>query len=163
MTLPCLYEKLQRKIREPEVSLDQIGEIVSQDIAMTAKILHLVNSAFFGLYQKIESPARAVKLLGIDTIKALVLISQIFSGMKIPKDLLSFQNLWAHSTMVGALAKIVSQQETDSKEIIDNSFIAGVLHDIGRLILVHKMESLYREAVNLACKNNISDVPPLKT
>ena len=82
-SLPSVYVKLQKKIREPEASLDDIGEIISQDIAMTAKILQLVNSAFFGLYQKVESPARAVKLLGLDTIKALVLVSQIFSEIKI--------------------------------------------------------------------------------
>ena len=65
-SLPSVYAKLQEKIREPEVSLDDVGEIISQDIAMTAKILQLVNSAFFGLYQTVESPARAVKLLGLD-------------------------------------------------------------------------------------------------
>ena len=155
-SLPSIYGELKVKIREPEASLDDIGKIISKDIAMTAKILHLVNSAFFGLYQKVESPARAVKLLGLDTIKALVLISQIFSEMKIPQDLFSSQTLWVHSTTVGTLAKIIAQNETDVKDIIENSFVAGVLHDIGKLILVFKMESYYREAVSLARQKNIS-------
>ncbi|MDR3631048.1 MAG: response regulator [Desulfocapsaceae bacterium] len=155
-SLPSVYEKLLRKIREPEASLDDIGELISRDIAMTAKILHLVNSAFFGLYKKVESPARAVKLLGLDTIKALVLISQIFSDMKVPKDLFSVQTLWKHSMTVGKLAKMIAESETDTKDIIDNSYIAGVLHDIGKLILVFKMEAYYREAVCLAQKEHIS-------
>jgi HD-like signal output (HDOD) protein len=155
-SLPSVYAKLQKKIREPEASLDDIGRIISEDIAMTAKILHLVNSAFFGLYKKVESPARAVKLLGLDTIKALVLISQIFSEMKIPKELFSAQTLWVHSMTVGILAKMIAECETDEKEVIDNSYVAGVLHDIGKLILVFKMEPYYREAVSLAQREHIS-------
>ncbi len=155
-SLPSVYAKLQKKLREPEASLDDVGEIISQDIAMTAKILQLVNSAFFGLYQKVESPARAVKLLGLDTIKALVLISQIFSERTIPQDLFSAQSLWRHSMTVGALAKMIAESETDEKNIIDNSYVAGVLHDIGKLILVSEMESYYREALLLARQEKIS-------
>jgi HD-like signal output (HDOD) protein len=155
-SLPSLYMKLQKKIQDPESSLDDIGEIISQDIAMTAKVLQLVNSAFFGLYQRVESPARAVKLLGLDTIKALVLVSQIFSEIKISKELFSVQTLWLHSMTVGCLAKRIAESETDGKDIIDNSFLAGVLHDIGKLILVSKLESSYTEALALARKDNIS-------
>jgi HD-like signal output (HDOD) protein len=154
-SLPSIYEKLQKKIREPEASLDDIGEIISQDIAMTAKILQLVNSAFFGLYQKVESPARAVKLLGLDTIKALVLVTQIFSEIKISGNLYSVESLWKHSMTVGTLAKKIAESETSEKDIIDNSYIAGVLHDIGKLILLSKAESLCQEAVQLARQDNI--------
>jgi len=155
-SLPSLYMQLVEKIREPEASLDDIAEIISQDIAMTAKILQLVNSAFFGLYQRVESPSRAVKLLGLDTIRALVLVSQIFSEIKISKDLFSAQTLWLHSMTVGGLAKLIAESETDEKDIIDNSFISGVLHDIGKLILVSKLETFYSEAILLARKDNIS-------
>lgn len=154
-TLPAIYEKLQRKIREPEASLDEVGEIISQDIAMTAKILQLVNSSFFGLYKKVESPAKAVKLLGLDTIKALVLVSKIFSEITISSDTFSINTLWTHSLIVGALSKKIAENETDDKEIINNSYIAGVLHDIGKLILVSKVESLYNGAVCLARQEHI--------
>ena len=154
-SLPSVYSKLQKKIREPEATLDDVGEIIGQDIAMTAKILQLVNSAFFGLYQKVETPARAVKLLGLDTIKALVLVSGIFSEIKVPEDIFSAQTLWSHSLTVGTLAKKIAENETDQKDIIDNSYIAGVLHDIGKLILVSKMESYYREATLLARQEHL--------
>ncbi len=154
-SLPNVYAKLQEKIREPEVSLDDIGEIISQDIAMTAKILQLVNSAFFGLYQTVESPARAVKLLGLDTVKALVLVTQIFSESKVETDYFSVQNLLAHSMTVGTLSKKIAESETDEKEIINNSYIAGLLHDVGKLILVSKMEAYYTDAVLLARKEHI--------
>ncbi|MDR3631817.1 MAG: response regulator [Desulfocapsaceae bacterium] len=155
-SLPSLYMKLQKKIREPEASLDDIGEIISKDIAMTAKILQLVNSAFFGLYQKVESPARAVKLLGLDTIKALVLVSQIFSEIKISKDLFSVQTLWLHSLTVGTMAKLIAQCEGEEKDIVNNCFIAGILHDIGKLILVSRLESVYSDAILLARREQMS-------
>jgi putative nucleotidyltransferase with HDIG domain len=154
-SLPSVYAKLQEKIREPEVSLDDIGEIISQDIAMTAKILQLVNSAFFGLYQTVESPARAVKLLGLDTVKALVLVTQIFSESKIETDYFSVQSLLAHSMTVGVLSKKIAESETDEKESVNNSYIAGLLHDIGKLIFVSKMEGYYTDAVLLARKERI--------
>ena len=154
-SLPSLYLKLQEKIREPEASLDDVGEIISQDIAMTAKILQLVNSAFFGLYQTVESPARAVKLLGLDTIKALVLVSQIFSESTISTDFFSVQSLWVHSMTVGTLSKKIAESETDEKNIINNSYIAGLLHDIGKLILVSRMELYYTDAVLLARQEHI--------
>jgi HD-like signal output (HDOD) protein len=154
-SLPVIYDKLQKKIRDPEASLEDIGKIISQDIAMTAKILQLVNSSFFGLYQKVETPARAVSLLGLDTIKALVLGSQIFSEIKVSGKLFSAESLWLHSMTVGALSKIIAESETDEKDIINNSFIAGILHDIGKLILVSKMESYYTKAVLLSRQDHI--------
>ncbi|MDP3480875.1 MAG: response regulator [Desulfoprunum sp.] len=155
-SLPTVYAKLQKKIRDPDATLDDIGAIISEDIAMTAKIMQLVNSAFFGLYRQVESPARAVKLLGLDTIKALVLGSHIFSEIKISGRLFSAEFLWNHSMTVGTLAKMIAESETDDKDIISNSFIAGVLHDIGKLILVSKMESHYSDAVSLARQENIT-------
>lgn len=153
---PTVYAKLQKEIWDPEPNLDYIGEIISLDIAMTAKIMQLVNSSFFGLYQKVESPAKAVKLLGLDTIKALVLGSQIFSEIKVSEQLFSTEFLWMHSMTVGKLAKMIAESETNDKEIIDNSLIAGVLHDIGKLILVSKLESYYSDAVILARQEHIS-------
>lgn len=153
---PTVYAKLQKEIRDPEPNLDDIGEIISLDIAMTAKIMQLVNSAFFGLYQKVESPAKAVKLLGLDTIRALVFGSQIFSEIKVSEHLFSTKFLWMHSMTVGTLAKMIAESETTEKEIIDNSLIAGVLHDIGKLILVSRLESYYSDAVILARQEHIT-------
>ncbi len=155
-SIPSVYAKLQKKIKDPGASVEDIGAIISQDIAMTAKILQLVNSAFFGLYQKVESPARAVSLIGLDTIKSLVLVSQIFSDTQVPEDIFSIQSLWQHSITVGTFAKKIAESVTDQKEIIDNSYVAGILHDIGKLILISKMESYYRDALDLARRNNLA-------
>lgn len=155
-SLPSVYKKLQEKMQDPETTLDDIGELIGQDIAMTAKVLQLVNSAFFGLYQTVESPERAVKLLGLDTIKTLVLVSQVFSEIKVSEEVIPIETLWVHSLTVGTLAKKIAEDEGCEKGIIDNSYIAGILHDVGKLILVSKMEQQYGEAVLLAREENIT-------
>ena len=154
-SLPSVYVKLQEELQKPEVSLDDVAAIISADLAMTAKILQLVNSAFFGFFQKVDSPARAVKLLGIDTIKALVLGSQVFTEMKISGKLFSAETLWRHSMTVGTLAQKIAASEGAGKELTGNSYLAGILHDIGKLVLVSKLESMYSEVILIAQKEKV--------
>ena len=78
-SIPTLYTEILDALRDPEVSLEAIGEIVGKDPAMTAKILKLVNSAFFGLRRQIASSTQAANFLGLDTIRSLVLSINAFS------------------------------------------------------------------------------------
>ena len=78
-SLPSLYIELVEYLQSPEASIQTVGKIIARDVGMTAKILQLVNSAFFGLSRKVGSPSQAVSLLGLDTIRALVLSVQAFS------------------------------------------------------------------------------------
>lgn len=156
-SLPSVYAQLQRKLKEPECSLADIADIIEQDLAMSAKVLQLVNSSFFGFFKSIDSPARAVNLLGLDTVKALVLSVGIFSELKpITTKYFSIQHLWEHSVAVAAYAKKIVQAETDAKEMIDHTFLAGFLHDIGKLVLVTSMQEQYLEATILAHDKNIT-------
>lgn len=156
-SLPSLYALLQRKLKEPESSLAEIGEIIEQDLAMSAKILQLVNSSFFGFFKNIDSPSRAVSLLGLDTVKALVLCVGVFSELR-PDAAKSFsaRSLWRHSLTVAAYAKAIAQEESDSKELIEQAFIAGFMHDIGKLLLFSTIRDNFLEAVELARSKQIS-------
>lgn len=154
-SLPSVYAKLQETLKDPEASLDDVASIIEQDIAMTAKLLQLVNSSFFGLYQKVDSPARAVKLLGLDTIKVLVLGLQIFSEFKAPGQKAAFATLWQHSMAVAQCSKKIASSASDSLDLINNSFIAGMLHDIGRLLLLSKLGNDYPEIIQAADKQGI--------
>src|SRR5216683_1384998 len=78
-SLPTLYLEVLEAVQDPQGSLERVGDIMSRDISMTAKMLQLVNSAFFGLRRHVSNPGEAVKLLGLDTIKALILSMQVFS------------------------------------------------------------------------------------
>jgi CheY-like chemotaxis protein len=75
---PAVYAAVVEAVQSPSVSLEKIGELIQRDIGMTAKILQLVNSAFFGLQRPMSSPVQAVRLLGLETVQALILSGQIF-------------------------------------------------------------------------------------
>ncbi len=154
-SLPDVYEKLRKATVDPEVSVMDVAKIIEEDMAMSAKVLQLVNSAFFGLFQTVDSPARAVSLLGLDTVKGLVLGVGAFSEIKVSSKIFPVQSLWSHSLSVANCAKKIAIAETDDKALIDNCFIAGLLHDIGKLVLLAKMMDKYESAVLLAKEKDI--------
>ncbi len=155
-SLPEVYAKLRQAIANPDVPVSEIAAIIEEDMAMSAKVLQLVNSAFFGLFQKVESPARAVNLLGIDTVKNLVLGVGAFTEIKASSKIFPVKKLWSHSLMVGNCAKKIAMTQSEDNDLIDNSFIAGLLHDIGKLVMLAKMDKLYEKTTLLAGEEGIS-------
>ncbi len=150
-SMPETYARLQRTLQRSDSSLAEVAHIIEQDLAMSAKILQLVNSAFFGLYNHIESPFRAVNLLGMDTVKALVLGIGVFSEIQAEQSkLFAINDLWTHSMTTAAFARGIAACESNDNELIDNAFIAGLLHDIGKLLLFSQMRSSYEKAVGYA-------------
>ncbi|MGE4509358.1 MAG: HDOD domain-containing protein, partial [Eubacteriaceae bacterium] len=156
-SLPDVYCKLQNKMKEPDCSIDDISSIVEQDIAMSAKLLQLVNSSFFGFYNNIDSPSRAVGLLGLDTVKALVLSMGVFSELDIHSmKNFSAKGLWQHSMTVAAYAKRIAQEERGGdKGFIEDVFISGFMHDIGKLVLFSTMREQYLEVLELSQKEGV--------
>ena len=137
-SLPQLYSLIVAEMQSKEASLKKVGHIISQDVSMSAKILQLVNSAFFGLPQKIADPQQATVFLGIDTLKALVLSIHVFSSFTEDSDLFWFSlaDMQKRSIMVGRLAKDIARAETADEKVAEEALIAGILHDIGRLIML---------------------------
>lgn len=150
-SLPALYDQLIGECQSPKSSVTRIGEIVAQDPGMTAKILQLVNSAFFGLRQPVYDPAHAVQLLGLDTIKALALLSHVFSRFEgHGLGAIALQRLWEHSMAVGNFARLIARQEGADPDVADQAAVAGLLHDAGRLVLAATLGDRYARAVALA-------------
>ena len=149
--LPHLYLELTRELESPDASIRRIGEIVAQDPAMTAKMLQIINSAFFGLQRHISNPGEAASFLGVDMIQALVLTIQVFSAFQ-PDQKLSFSldDLWGHSLRVGQLAKTIAKAEKQPQALVNEAYTAGLLHEIGSLILASKLPQEYAEAGALA-------------
>lgn len=152
-SIPSLYFDLQEILNDPDAEISQIGKLIEQDIAMTAKILQLVNSAFFGFYQKVDSPARAVTLLGTETIKSLVVGIGIFSDNLDKKQADQIDNLWQHSLMVSNAAKKIAAEECEDNDLINDSYLSGLLHDIGKLILLSNMKEDYEKAQSISLEH----------
>lgn len=147
--LPEVYTKLIEEIESEDSSLEAIGGIIEQDMGMTATILKVVNSAFFGIPRKIEKPAQAVSLLGLDVVKALVLSYQLFSAFDLRRiRKFSFDMLWRHSVATGGLAKLIAQEEGLDRPSVDYAFFAGMLHDVGKLPLAAYASEQYSRVLD---------------
>lgn len=158
-SLPSLPTNLQALLTEfdsPDASIKKIEGIISQDIGMMTKVLQLVNSAFFGLRQQITSPGQAVFYLGFETIKGLTLSLHVFSQFD-EHELTDFSlnALWDHSLAVGTLAKAIAKAERADQKTVDSAFIAGMLHDVGKLVCVTKLSEEYLSIRNLASVEQI--------
>lgn len=146
-SLPHVYSEIVEELQQPTASMQRIGQLVSLDIAMTAKLLQLVNSGFFGLPQRITNVSQAVVLLGAQTIKALTLTVGIFSQFQGAKTLIDA--LARHSILVGTYARRIAEFENMPESLRDDAFMAGVLHDLGKLILFTGFPEAYQEVMAL--------------
>ncbi|MBI1752590.1 MAG: HDOD domain-containing protein [Acidobacteria bacterium] len=156
-SVPSLYLELKAALSMEDVDAHELGSIIGKDIGMTAKILKLVNSSFFGLRRVVSSPHEAVTYLGIDTIKTLVLTNGIFEQSKPFKTrLLTLPDLWHHSMTVAAGAKTIAQAEGLDLAHMEEAFVGGVLHDVGVLILASNFPDLYDQVAGLVVSERIS-------
>lgn len=145
-SLPDLYVRMVERMADPECSIDEIGDLVARDISMTARILKLVNSAFFGLRQHVASPREAVNYLGLDSVKALVLSINAFAQYEDnPLGGISLETLWNHSLMTAGYAKVIGRAEAMSPREIEESFVSGMLHDTGKLVFAANFSSDYAD------------------
>ncbi len=153
---PQLYFEVVKALQSPDASLETVGALIARDPAMTAKILQLVNSAVFGLKRTVASPAEAVMYLGIDTTKSVILLAHSFSYFDQVKDAdFSVENLWRHSIRTGNFARWIAGLERLDKERVEESYTAGMLHDLGKLALAANLPQQYSEAAMLAASRNV--------
>jgi putative nucleotidyltransferase with HDIG domain len=158
-TLPQLYNLIVAEMQSKEPSLKKVGHIISQDVSMSAKILQLVNSNFYGLPLKIADPQQAAVYLGVDTLKSLVLSIDVFSSFTEDAELRGFSlaEMWKHSLMTGRLARDIARAVTSDGKAAEEAMIAGILHDIGKLILL-KAPMQYEKVEDFIEKSGCSRV-----
>ncbi len=135
-SVPSLYVELMEELKSEDASIAKVGDIIAKDMGLTAKMLKLVNSAFFGLPQHIASPAKAASLLGTDLVKAIVLSAGTFDKFRKLKFLgFSLDDMWQHTMDTAACCKIIAQAAGLDRKDADIAFMAGLLHDIGKLLI----------------------------
>jgi putative nucleotidyltransferase with HDIG domain len=133
-SVPSLYFRLVHILETGSADLEDVAKIMGEDFAMTAKLLQMVNSPFFGLGRTITNPAEAVAHLGLAQTKALVLFAQVFSSYSEEKtSKFSLDQLWKHSLATANLARAITESETNNPPQADLAFTAGLLHDVGKL------------------------------
>jgi signal transduction histidine kinase/HD-like signal output (HDOD) protein len=154
-SLPSIYNEIVKELNSPVSSTKKVGEIISRDPSMTSKILQLINSGFFYLPSKISKPDEAVVLLGMDIVKSLVLNLEIFSKLKLQKHFLDFQKkLHLHSMAAAKTAKEIAVMEGLSDFQADQAFMAGLIHDCGKLVLASNFPEEYKQVLDKILNNN---------
>lgn len=152
-SLPFIYIKINEAVNNPRSSIEDISEIISGDPGLTSRLLRLVNSAFYGFPSKIETVSRALLMVGTQQIRDLALATSVMSLFKgIPGRLVSMESLWRHSVACGLAARMlatVRQRKTN----VDLFFTAGIIHDIGRLVIYKKIPETAQRMI-LRCKAN---------
>lgn len=135
--LPRIYHALTQALAEPEVDLRQVSRIVEQDPAIVVKILQIVNSSYFGVRREITDAHQATSYLGVSTLRDLVLSVEVFRQFENPGSTQGFslEKEQAHSLRT---ARIVRQMFSSKKQS-DLAFLAGMLHDIGKLVLASRL------------------------
>jgi putative nucleotidyltransferase with HDIG domain len=145
-SLPSIYTEIMAEMQSDDPSIKNVGTIIGRDVSMTAKILQVVNSVFFGLPQKISNPQQAVMLLGLETIKSLVLSVKIFSEFSQKKySWFNIDAIFNHSISVSSCAKAIVKSEKMNQDLINYSLMAGLLHDLGKLILATNFNDTYQQ------------------
>ena len=149
-SLPSLYNLIVAEMQSPEGSLEKVGYLISQDVSMSAKILQLVNSAFFALPRKITDPQQAAVFVGIETLKSLVLSIHVFSSLSEEAALSEFSlmKMWSHSLRTSRLAGDIAREAHADRKVVEEAMIAGMLHDIGKLVLLEAPRQ-YKEVMEL--------------
>jgi HD-like signal output (HDOD) protein/CheY-like chemotaxis protein len=148
---PTTYFKVVEEIRSPNASLERVGRIIAEDPAITAKVLQLANSAVFGLELQVSQPLEAIAYIGLETTRALVLLAHTVSSFdKAIMSGYSVEALFRHSVATGQMAQKIALMEKGGLETAEQAFAAGLLHDLGKLILCANLPGLFSKILALA-------------
>ena len=152
-SMPDVYVQMEEELRQDEVSLDRVTDILARDLAMSAKVLQLVNSAFFGLREEITEISQAVTMLGVDIVKSLALASHVFLEWKdLSGSEFSPNALYDHCLEVAALSQKIAQEQGCDEAAARETYAAGLFHDIGKLIMAANIPESMAEVQRLAAE-----------
>lgn len=154
--IPPVYSEVLKALDSPRVTNEQVGEIIARDAALTAEVLKLTRSAYLGLPRNLMDPAEAVAALGLETVKALVMALRFLAEHShLKPGYLSLEQIWEHSTNVAQIARDLVLFETQDLTLASQALAAGLLHDLGKVVLVTNFDDLYGRVHSLARKQPV--------
>lgn len=150
--------KVLALVNDPDSSARDLIRVIQIDPVLTGKVLSLCNSAYFGIRKRISSVARATVLLGMNTIKNLALTSAVLALFSTAPRKARFDSsaFWEHSLGCAVGCRLIAAMLKFAPAIQEEFFVAGLLHDSGRLVVVHQLPDRYREIVDAASESDRS-------
>jgi putative nucleotidyltransferase with HDIG domain len=151
-TLPTILSSINRLMMNPRTSAKEVAQLISSDPAITSKVLRVVNSSFYGFPNRISTVTHAIVILGFNTVRSILMSASIFDAFRktgkpaIPFDRLAF---WRHSIGAGACSRVIARRLGQAN--LEEFFIAGLLHDIGKVALdTHLPEDFAKVAARVS-------------
>jgi putative nucleotidyltransferase with HDIG domain len=155
-TIPSIYLEVVNALKNPHASTAEIGAIIARDMSMTTKLVQVLNSAYFGLPRAITDPTEAVGILGFDTVKSLVMTVKLLSQYdKLKPVYFSIDHIWRHSTNVARTARVMALLETNDAECSSDAYTAGLMHDLGKVVLAANFDDQYHRVHTAARKHQV--------
>lgn len=153
-TFPTIYAKIEELFKDPSTSAYEVGRVISGDQGLTVRLLKLVNSPFYGFPSKIDSVSRAITIIGFKQLRELVFATSIFSMFKDFGNnvLFEMENFWQHGLGCGLTSRVLAIYRREENP--ESYFAAGLLHDIGRLVLLESYPDQYREVFTIVKDEN---------
>lgn len=155
-TLPTIYYAITEAMEDPRTSTEKLAGIIASDQVSAIKVLKVANSPFFGFRGRISTISEAVFYLGFNEIRNIIFSLTVIKYFSATAKVNNFPlaDFWIHSISTGVASRIIGSATRESG--IENYFLAGILHDIGKLVLVQYATDEYNKALELAMANNIS-------
>jgi putative nucleotidyltransferase with HDIG domain len=155
-TLPVVAMEVNKMLLDYDININRLSVSIENDQAMVSKILKLVNSAFFGLRGKISTISHAIVVLGFNTIRNAVVSISIINAFSVQKGLDGFDiaDFWKHSVAVAVTSKYLAEKA--GIHSADDCFVAGLLHDMGKLVLLQHFKDLFQKVWLAVERNNLS-------
>lgn len=155
-TLPTIYSTLLELLSNPRTTIQDVAFVIQKDQTSVVKILKVVNSSVYSLQTKVDSISQAVFFLGFNEVRNIVLalsILEIFQHIQ-TKVNFSIVDLWKHSIAVGVITRLLGIM--NGVKDIENYFISGIVHDIGKLFFLQILNEKYLKVIDYAFTNQIS-------
>ncbi|MCK4542051.1 MAG: HDOD domain-containing protein [Spirochaetales bacterium] len=156
-SLPTTVTKILEICNDPQTSPSDLNRIISVDPVLMGKVMKLINSAYYGLTQKVTSLVRAIIMLGINTVKNLALSTAVLGSLGSKKNFqaMNMDGFWRHSLCVGVTSKLIAKMRKVDSKSLEEYFIAGLLHDIGKIPLNNKLANDYVVAMHISDTEHI--------
>lgn len=132
-SLPTIFYQINEAVESPDSSFSEIADIIRKDSALSARLLKIVNSSFFGFSSKVETITHAITIVGMVQLRDLALATAIINSFKgISKDVVNMQSFWQHSIATGLAGRVIGVYIKDPNP--ERFYVLGLLHDLGRLL-----------------------------
>jgi len=154
--LPAIALRVMRAADDPQTSAMDLAQILQTDQALTAKLIHISNSAYYGFARRVGTVREAVVLLGFKQVRQVAVglsLMSMFRTTRVSSDRFNLDLFWGHSVAVAVAAEALAKNARVVRP--EDAFTAGILHDIGRLVLRHVMPGEFEEAVRMACETGM--------